>query len=80
MASWKDTFKAYLTTDTMKNPLDTMFPTLRKKLTGDNPPVIKPSPLKAKVNEEVKGLSDSLTKYLPLLVVVVLVFALGNNK
>lgn len=60
MASWKDTFKSYLTTDTMKNPLDTLFPNLRKKVTGENPPVIKPSPIKAKAKDTVTKAKEAI--------------------
>jgi hypothetical protein len=81
MASWADTFKSYLNTNTMKNPLDTLLPKIGiNRPNHDKPPIIKPSPIKAKANEEVKALGDSLSKYLPLIVVVVLVFALGGKK
>jgi hypothetical protein len=61
MASWSDTFKSYLNTNTMKNPLDSILPKIGiNRPNGAKPPVIKPSPIKAKVKDTVTKVNTSL--------------------
>ena len=39
--TWYDAFKKTLSENTIANPLDSLFPGARKKITGENPPPLQ---------------------------------------
>jgi hypothetical protein len=47
-------------TNTMKNPLDSLFPNTRKKVTGENPPKIVKEPLVEKAQKGINDLKENI--------------------
>lgn len=87
MASWLDTFKTELNTNTMKNPLDTILPKIGiHRPGGAKPPTIKPSPLKAKAKETTNVIGDDFKKvettvksWLLPIIIILIIFNIGKK-
>jgi hypothetical protein len=74
-------------TNTMKNPLDTIFPNTRKKITGQNPPKIVKEPIVSKTQEAIQnvkeGITDVKAKITPVVffgIIAFLVYTFAKKK
>jgi hypothetical protein len=79
MATWLETIKSYGTTNTMKNPLDSILPKIGiNRPNGAKPPIIKASPIKEKtkstVDEIKKDITDVKAKVTPVIFFGVIAF------
>jgi len=73
-------------TNTIKNPLDTIFPNTREKVTGEQPPVIVQEPIVKKIEDirdNVKNqIADIKAKTTPIIffgVIALVLYLLSKN-
>lgn len=62
--TWYDSFKKTLSENTIKNPLDSLFPNLRENMTGEKPPVLqKETSLTTKIKGTAKETLNKISNF-----------------